>query len=272
MAIITISRGTSTGGKELAEAVAEKLGYKLVAEEVLVNAAKEYGMAVDQVQHAIKDKPGFFESTGSIRVHAMTFVAAALSGEIKNEKIVYHGHAGHLFLRGVPHVLRIRVIASMEHRIQKAMEQHEFDWQQAADFIKKADDARVKWSQFLFHVDTRDPSLYDLIIAVDRINIADACDIVCTAAALKRFQKTPESQERLDNFILSTEIKAAVAKEIHICDDHIEINARNGVVELSGSVHSLEEADKLRKFIRKYPGVEDIQSHLEAPIQTRISW
>jgi cytidylate kinase len=272
MAIITISRGTSTGGKELAQSVAERLSYKLVAEEVLVNAAKEYGMAVEQVKHAIKDKPGFFESMGSSRVHAMAFVAAALSKEIKNEKVVYHGHAGHLFLRGVPHVLRVRVIASMEYRIKKAMEQHDFDWQQAADYIKKADDTRVRWSQFLFHVDTRDPSLYDLIIDVDRINIAGACDIVCTAAGLERFQKTAESQERLDNFILSTEIRAAVAKEIHICDDHIEINAHNGIVELSGSVHSLEEADELREFVCKYPGVKDIQSHLKAPIQTRIRW
>ncbi len=272
MAIITISRGTSTGGKELAQAVAERLGYKMVAEEVLVKAAKQYGMAIEKVQHAIEDKPGFFDSMSLERVHALAFVGAALCKEIKDEKIVYHGHAGHLFLRRVPHVLRIRVIASMEYRIKKAMEQHDFSWEQASDFIKKADEARVKWSQFLFHVDTRDPSLYDLIIDVDRINIAGACDIVCTAAALERFQKTPESQERLDNFILSTEIRAAIAKGAHIADDNIEIKARKGVVEISGSVHSLEDADELREFVRKYPGIKDIQSNLEAPIQTRIRW
>ncbi len=272
MAIITISRGTSTGGKELAQAVAERLGYKLVAEEVLVKAAKQYGMAIEKVQHAIEDKPGFFESMSLERVHALAFVGAALCKEINDEKVVYHGYAGHLFLRGVPHVLRIRVIASMEYRIKKAMEQHDFGWEQAADFIKKADEARVKWSQFLFHVDTRDPSLYDLIIDVDRINIAGACDIVCTAAGLERFQKTPESQGKLDDFILSTEIRAAIAQGAHIADDHIEIKTRNDVVEISGSVHSLEEADELRDFVRKQSGVKDIESHLKAPIQTRIRW
>ncbi len=272
MAIITISRGTSTGGKELAQAVAERLGYKMVAEEVLVNAAKEYGIAVEEVQHAIKGKPGFFEGTSLGRVHAMAFVGAVLCKEIKGEKVVYHGHAGHLFLRGVPHVLRIRVIASMEYRIEKAMGQYAFSWEQAADFIKKADEARVKWSQFLFHVDTRDPYLYDLVIDVDRINISGACDIVCTAAALDRFQKTPESQERLENLILSTEIRAAIAKGAQIADDNIEINARNGIVEILGSVHSLEEADQLREFVRKQPSVKDIESKLKAPIQTRIGW
>lgn len=41
MAIITISRGTSTRGKELAQAVAERLGYKMITEAVLVKAAKQ---------------------------------------------------------------------------------------------------------------------------------------------------------------------------------------------------------------------------------------
>ncbi len=273
MAIITISRGTSTGGKELAQAVSEKLGYKLIAEEVLVKAADQYGMAIEKVQRALVDKPGFFDSLKTERVHAMTFVGAALCKEIKDEKVVYHGHAGHLFLRGVPHVLRIRVIASMEYRIEKAMEQHNFKRiQEAVDFIKKADDARVKWSKFLFHVDTRDPSLYDLIIDVDRINIAGACDIVCTAANLERFQKTPESQERLDSFIIGTEIRAAIAKGAHITDDNIEVKVSNGIVELLGSAHSLEDADRLREFVLSQPGVKDIHSHLKVPVQTRIGW
>ncbi len=271
MAIITISRGTSTGGKELAKSVAEKLGYKLIAEEVLVKAAKEYGVAIERVKHAIEDKPGFFESITLERVHALAFVGSALCKEIKNEKVVYHGHAGHLLLRGVPHVLRIRVIASMEYRVKKAMEHYGFNWEKAMDFIEKADDARVKWSQFLFKVDTRDPSLYDLVIDVDRINIKDASDIVCTAANLPRFEETPESQKKLDNLILSTEIRAAIAREAHIVDDHIEIKVNNGVVDILGSVHSLEEADKVRSFVRKYPGIKDIQSHLEAPVQTRIA-
>ncbi len=272
MAIITISRGTSTGGKELAKSVAERLGYKLVAEEVLVKAAKEYGMAIEKVQHAIDDKPGYFESMSLERVHALAFVGAALCKEIKDEKVVYHGHAGHLLLRGVPHVLRIRVIASMEYRIKKTMERHDLTWGKAMDFIKKADEARVKWSQFLFHVDTRDPSLYDLIIDVDRINIQGACDIVCTAANLDRFQKTTESQNKMDNLIVSTEIRAAIANDAHIADDHIEIKVHDGVVSILGSVHSLEDADKVRAFVRKYPDVKDIQSHLEAPMQHRIGW
>ena len=44
MAIITISRGTFSGGLQVAECVAEKLGYRCVSREVLVNAAKQYGV------------------------------------------------------------------------------------------------------------------------------------------------------------------------------------------------------------------------------------
>lgn len=270
MAIITISRGTSTGGTELAQAVSDKLGYRMIAEEVLVKAAKQYGVAVEKLQHAIEDKPGFFENMKRERTHALAFVGAVLCKEIKDEKVVYHGHAGHLFLRGVPHVLRIRVIANMNYRVTKAREQYGFSWGQAADYIQQADATRVKWSRYLFNVDTRDPSLYDLVIDVDRVGITGACEIVSTAAKLDRFQKTLQSQQKLDDFILSTEIRAAIAKDAHIINDRIEITSQNGIIELSGSVNSLEEADMLREFIRKQPGVKDMKSHLKAPIQTRV--
>ena len=44
MAIITISRGTFSGGQSLAEYVAGKLGYRCLAREVLIEAARQYGV------------------------------------------------------------------------------------------------------------------------------------------------------------------------------------------------------------------------------------
>ncbi|MGO9691663.1 MAG: cytidylate kinase family protein, partial [Syntrophobacteraceae bacterium] len=44
MAIITISRGSYSNGKEVAEKVAQKLGYKCYAREVILEASKEFNI------------------------------------------------------------------------------------------------------------------------------------------------------------------------------------------------------------------------------------
>ena len=44
MPIITIYQGASGEGQELAEAVAESLGYRCVGREVLVEASRRYGI------------------------------------------------------------------------------------------------------------------------------------------------------------------------------------------------------------------------------------
>ena len=46
MSIITISRGTFSGGRDLAECLAQKLGYPCISREVIVEAAERYGAGV----------------------------------------------------------------------------------------------------------------------------------------------------------------------------------------------------------------------------------
>ena len=42
MAIITISRGTMSGGKKLAELLCQRLGYQCISREIIVEAAEKY--------------------------------------------------------------------------------------------------------------------------------------------------------------------------------------------------------------------------------------
>jgi cytidylate kinase len=61
MAIITISRGSFSGGQGLAECITEKLGYRCISREVLVEAAREYGVPLDKLSKALDEAPGLLE-------------------------------------------------------------------------------------------------------------------------------------------------------------------------------------------------------------------
>jgi len=259
MAIITISRGTFSGGKALAERVATKLGYHCIAREVLVGAARDYGVPLDKLSHALTDKPGLMERMRRERVHYLAYIRAALCREVQNDRVVYHGHAGHLLLRGVPHVLSVRVIANMEVRIKTAMERDHISWNEATETIKRQDENRAKWTHFLYHVDWLDPSLYDLVINLERTSLDDACELVCLAAAREEFQPTPESQKRLDDLVLAAEVQAKIAADESLRDEGIEVKAHNGTIIIGGKLHSLKDADKLTELTRQCPGVRNVE-------------
>jgi hypothetical protein len=57
MAIITISRGSYSHGKEIAEKVAKKLNYDIISREVLIEASRQFNVPEVKLLHAIKDAP-----------------------------------------------------------------------------------------------------------------------------------------------------------------------------------------------------------------------
>ncbi|MGC8685573.1 MAG: cytidylate kinase family protein, partial [bacterium] len=54
MAIITISRGTFSGGQMLAECLAKKLGYKSISREILIEAAEKYGISENNLTRKMR--------------------------------------------------------------------------------------------------------------------------------------------------------------------------------------------------------------------------
>jgi cytidylate kinase len=268
MAIITISRGTFSGGRNLAECVAEKLGYHCLARLSLHEAAKRYGVSDEELSEAISETPGILERLSSERMRYLACARAALVKEVKDDNVVYHGLAGHFLLQGVPHVLRVRVIANTEFRIKGAMERNRLTKKEAIDYIKKMDEKRVRWTKFLYHVDWHDPSLFDLVINIDHFDISDACEIISHTVHLDRFKTTPEAQKMMNDLALSTEVRAIVATNKGVADSGLEVEADGGVITLRGTVESMQDADRIREIVKAVSGVKSINSKM----QVKSSW
>ncbi len=120
MSVITISRGSFSGGKTLAECLAVKLGYRCIGRETIVERAAAGGVSHDELLAALLKPPGFLERFGHKRYQYLTVFQAALAEEVRDGNVVYHGNAGHLMLKGAPPVLRIRIIAPIEMRLATA--------------------------------------------------------------------------------------------------------------------------------------------------------
>src|SRR2546428_12878783 len=57
MAIIVISHQMGAGGPEIGTALAQRLGYRYVNQELLLDAARRYGPAEEKLSHLEESKP-----------------------------------------------------------------------------------------------------------------------------------------------------------------------------------------------------------------------
>ncbi len=263
MAIVTISRGTFSGGKALAEKLAVRLGYpSLGREEAILEATKEYGISEDKLRAAVLDPPSIWQQTAGPRLAYLKCLTASILERAKNGNLIYHGYAGHLLLTGISNLFRIRVIADMEFRVQAAMKQKNLGHHDALEYVEKVDKDRIKWTHFLYGLDWQDPSLYDLVLNLEHISIENACEVIAFRINLDDFKSTPTSEKAFDNALLSSQVWASLARDEASRVSSIQITADAGTVTLKGSLGSQKTIDHILKIAGQVKGVKSLVNQL----------
>jgi len=257
MAIITISRGSYSRGKEIAEKVAEKLGYECIGRDTIIAASEQFNIPEIKLIRAIHDAPSILDRFRYGKEKYIAYIEAALLRHVKKDNVVYHGLAGHFFLEGISHVLKVRIISDMEDRIALEMEREKVSREEAQRILKSDDEQRYKWSKHLHGIDTTDSSLYDMVLHIKTLTPDDAVDMICHTVGLTHFQTTAQSQKALEDRLLASEVKAAL---IDIQPD-INVSARDGMVLVKTKAHISQEAHLahiIREAGRHVPGVKEI--------------
>lgn len=256
MSIITISRGSYSKGKEIAEKVAQELDYQCIARRVLLEASEEFNVHEIKLVRAIHDAPSILNRLSFAKEKYITFIQAEILEHFRKDNIVYHGLAGHFFVKGIAHVLKVRIIADMEDRMRLEMEREGISKEQARNIIQKDDEERRKWSQHLYGIDMRDPSLYDLVIHIHKFTVDDAVEMICKAARLEHFKTTPESQRAIEDLALAAHTKAALMK----IKADVEVTARDGSVLIQTEAPILRGetlSDEIEQVAKTVPGVKE---------------
>ncbi|MDR3569136.1 MAG: cytidylate kinase-like family protein [Syntrophobacteraceae bacterium] len=257
MAIITISRGSYSKGKDVARLVAEKLGYRCIAREVLLDASRDFNVPEIRLVRAIHDAPSILERFTHGKEKYIASFRAAMLKQFVPDNVVYHGLAGHFFVKGISHALKVRIIADMNDRVRTEMERMRLPREEALRILKSDDEERRKWSQDLYGIDTADPSLYDLVVHIRKITVEDAADMICQVVGLERFRTAPESQRAIEDMALAAEVKAALLDVKH----DVEVHAASGFVRLETRVPLEEQKEliaEMERITKAIPGVKGL--------------
>jgi len=263
MAIISISRGTFSGGKILAERVARRLGYPCLGrEEVLVEAGKEYGISERELTEAINQPPPFWQQVPGRRVAYLMCLTAALLKRSQGGNLVYHGHAGHFLVSGISHLLRVRVIADLEFRIKAAMERMNLKRDEAIVYIDRVDRERIRWTRFLYGIEWGDPSQYDVVLNLERMSMDGASLAIVSMAQLEDFKVTPQSEKAFEDLKVTSGVWAALVRDERTKAASVQVVANNGVVTITGKTSTGKVVDAIPVVAGQVPGVKEVKNEV----------
>lgn len=268
MAIITISRWCCSKGQQVAQMVADRLGYSCMSREVLLQASKEFNIPEFTLDRALHDAPSIFNRFTHGKERYLAFIRQAFLETVRGDNVVYHGLAGHFFVEGVSHVLKVRVFADLDERARVEMERDNLSRDEALELIRRDDQERRRWSVALHGIDPADSRLYDLFLHLLKLSVEDVVEVICTTAELPKFQATPASQRVLENLLLAAQVKSAIVGRWPTA----EVKADEGEVVVSIQAplaHHMEEVlareEKLRKelsdLVSPVPGVRNVHAH-----------
>jgi cytidylate kinase len=259
MSIVTISRGSYSKGKEVAEKVAASLGYECISRDVLLEASKDFNVSEIKLVRAIHDAPSILDRIGYQKDKYITFIRSAILQHFRKDNVVYSGLAGHFFVKDIHHVLKVRIIADLDERVKTEVEREGISRREALRIIKQDDEERKKWSEHLYGINTFDPSLYDLVIHIRKMTTDDAATVICETVRLDSFKTTPESQQEMEDIAIAAQVKAALME----LRPDVDVVASRGTVQIHTSA-LLVEGERL------VSDIEAIAKSIDGVKQVRV--
>ena len=245
MAVITISSGLCGKGKQVAKRLSEKLSYRVISREVLLEASEHFNIPEIKLTRAIDNAPSILDRFFYGKEKYIAYIKEAILSRLADDNVVYHGMAGHFFVQGIPHVLKVLVVSDIEDRIAEEVSQHDVTPREARRLIEKDDDERQAWGYHLYGLDTRDPNLYDLTVNLKNTSLDEAVDVILQAVKLPGFQTTDKSKSELANKALEARLYARVVDKhptakVSITDGTAHISVETGNFLNSNTVSSIE--------------------------------
>ena len=200
--MITIGREYGSGGRELGELLAKKLGIAYYDKEILTRAAQESGIC-EEVMEAHDEKGALSSLLG-----ASASIGGAMSGVgfgmqvPMNQRIfqaqfdaitqlaqegpcVFVGRCADYVLRGRPNVTHVFVYASLEHKVERIMQVEGVDADKAREMIKKTDKQRKSYYNFYADGNWGLRSNYDLMLRTDGHSLDELVELIAAYAHMK---------------------------------------------------------------------------------------
>jgi cytidylate kinase len=204
--VVAISPTDGSGGEQIGPVVARELGFQLVNEQIVAQAAQEAGVTAEVVADVERRKsvllrlldglaqgaPGgatAFSGFAPIAEHPgphhealRGLIGSVLWERAERGEAVIVAHAASLALAGHADVLRVLITASPQTRARRLAEAQNIGEAEAQKLVARGDANRADYLKRFYGVSTELPTQYDIAVNTDRVALEDAAALILSAA------------------------------------------------------------------------------------------
>ena len=271
MAVITISRHPGSLGDTVARALAERLNYRLVERNELIQLAARIGgsdVAWDRAPELRERSPSFWERLNEERRRYASVLRRVTTTLAEEDNVVIVGLGAGQLLKGLTNVLRLQIIAPMDVRLERVMERGFDDVSgplsrdRARDLIRTNDRDAAGYMRYLFNIDWLEAHNWDLVINTGRFSVDDVVRIVTSVVESGALEPSILDHQRLGNLALASRVEATVLSDPTVWVNGLKVVAQEGRVRMEGEVITEEDRDAVEQVVRMIDGVRVIDNDL----------
>jgi len=250
MAILTISREYRSGGQEIGTAVAERMRYDYVGKERILADLRARGERwISLLREVDEDRPTIWDRFDWEYQGLMALVDAYIYERAMDDRVVLVGRGANFLLEGLPHVLRVRLTAPIDRRVERVMHKDGVDRKTAVRLIEKMDSDRAAFIRANFHRDWDDVAAYDMVFNTAVQKFEEITDILCAALEEKAEKLSLEAWELLRGRMLAARIKAHIATSPRIRIPTLRVFFDGKSIILQGTVRRMADLEAIGDIV-----------------------
>lgn len=199
MQIITISRQTASGGKELAQELSNRLGLQLIDRKyVLKNWLPE--VADEHQLHMLEQSSKFYTKISNPnaekkdQISFADYIAKRLKKKSENTNLLILGLGSQIIFENNPYALHFKIVASEEYRCKQLKKNFGLHHDEAVRELELADRKHRRYVWRIHNQDWEQTTLYHLTLNMGGLNLEETLSIIMNIVDLKK-----ENPQALNN-------------------------------------------------------------------------
>ena len=177
--VVTIGRQLAAGGRDIGKRLAERLHLRYFDKELLLEAARQSGIAEELFFRADEHYNLFTLALSTDSQKLFQFQSDTIRGLAEEGNCLFLGRAADYILRERKDLFSVFLTADMPDRIRLVMEKDGLSEKEAMAFIEKTDRKRADYYNFFTGRRWGDSSGYDICLNTSSFGIEGTIEIIC---------------------------------------------------------------------------------------------
>jgi len=266
MTVIAMTRQLGCLGTDVANGIADRLGLKIIHSEIVANhVAGRLGVEEGTVLRYVDGSASLFERWSINKRKLSRYTTEEILSIAQQGNVLIRGWGAATLLRDMPHVISVRVCASMNFRVRVMMERlSSKDAGAVRQELERFDAASARTLRASFNVEQEDALLYHIVLNTDRLPVEACVNAVCQLAEHPLFRDPAMTHTELADKLLEAKVNSALTEEIGIgiAPTGVTVSAVNGRITLAGVSSSGALRERAEMVAHRVAGVCQIDNRI----------